>query len=235
MSTVPMVEVYNRPITGDLYVVGDLHGCYDLLMQKLQQVQFNAEQDLLVSVGDLVDRGPQNIQCADLILQPWFKAIRGNHEELCIKGLSDLDLMAIHRREGSGGEWFYALQPEQQQRLIALFSSLPLVLEVNYGNKKYGFVHADISFSDWELFKLAMLNNEVDEMNPQRPAREVSLWGRGRIRAKQTQRLYPQVEGVDQVYLGHTVTAEPEQHQNCLFIDTGAVFNGELTLLKLEK
>lgn len=235
MSTVPLVEVYNKPIAGDLYVVGDLHGCYDLLMQKLQQVQFNVEQDLLVSVGDLVDRGSQNIECADLILQPWFKAIRGNHEELCIKGLFDADMMAIHRREGSGGDWFYSLQSIQQQRLITLFGNLPLVLEVNYGTKKYGFVHADISFSDWDLFKQAMLNNEPDEMNPQRLAREVSLWGRGRIRAQQTQQIYPRVEGVDQVYLGHTVIAVPEQHQNCQFIDTGAVFNGELTLLKLEK
>lgn len=233
MAAMPLVEIHNQPLTGDLYVVGDLHGCYDLLMQKLQQVGFNFERDLLVSVGDLVDRGPQNIECADLILQPWFKAIRGNHEELCIKGLIDPELMSIHRRSGSGGEWFYHIEAAEQQRLIGLFKTLPLVLEVQYGSKKYGFVHADMSFADWDAFKQAVLQDDMDCIQPHRSARSVSLWARGRIRSLENDLNYPYVEGIDQIYLGHTVIPMPLANQNCIFIDTGAVFNGELTLLKL--
>ena len=49
-----------KQIEGKLYAVGDLHGCYNLLMNKLQQIGFDFEKDHLISVGDLVDRGPQN-------------------------------------------------------------------------------------------------------------------------------------------------------------------------------
>lgn len=48
---------------GRLFVVGDIHGCYDLLMQQLERVQFNFEKDLLIAVGDLVDSGPDSLKC----------------------------------------------------------------------------------------------------------------------------------------------------------------------------
>lgn len=35
-------------------VVGDLHGSYTLLKEKLKEVGFNYNRDLLVAVGDLV-------------------------------------------------------------------------------------------------------------------------------------------------------------------------------------
>ena len=49
-----LVELYDQPIQGRLFVVGDLHGCYTLLMNKLDELKFNFQHDLLVSVGDLV-------------------------------------------------------------------------------------------------------------------------------------------------------------------------------------
>ena len=77
-----LVKIWNKTIKGKLYVVGDIHGCYDLLMNRLIEIGFNFENDLLVAVGDLVDRGIQNIECVNLIDQPWFTSIRGNHEDL---------------------------------------------------------------------------------------------------------------------------------------------------------
>ena len=46
-----LVEVYNQPIQGRLFVVGDLHGSYALLMNKLDELEFNFQNDLLVSVA----------------------------------------------------------------------------------------------------------------------------------------------------------------------------------------
>ncbi|HHP0304193.1 TPA: metallophosphoesterase, partial [Acinetobacter baumannii] len=45
--------------------------------------------------------------------------------------------------------------------------------------------------------------------------------------------IYKTVVGVDKIYFGHTVVKEPIQHQNCFFIDTGAVFGGVLTILEI--
>lgn len=49
-----LIEVYDKPINGKLFVVGDIHGCYDLLMRQLKQINFDFNNDLLVSVGDMV-------------------------------------------------------------------------------------------------------------------------------------------------------------------------------------
>lgn len=40
-------------------VVGDIHGCYDELMDLMQQVDLG-ERDRVVSVGDLITKGPKN-------------------------------------------------------------------------------------------------------------------------------------------------------------------------------
>jgi len=69
-SVMNLVKIWNKTIKGKLYVVGDIHGCYDLLMSRLIEIGFNFENDLLVAVGDLVDRGIQNIECVNLIDQP---------------------------------------------------------------------------------------------------------------------------------------------------------------------
>ncbi|WP_275541271.1 metallophosphoesterase [Escherichia coli] len=43
----------------NVWVVGDLHGCYTRLMSELHRVDFDPAQDLLISVGDLIDRGTE--------------------------------------------------------------------------------------------------------------------------------------------------------------------------------
>ncbi|MEN4503480.1 metallophosphoesterase, partial [Enterobacter hormaechei subsp. xiangfangensis] len=73
----------------NIFVVGDLHGCYTLLMNELEKVSFDPAHDLLISVGDLVDRGAENVECMELITMPWFRAVRGNHEQMMIDGLSE--------------------------------------------------------------------------------------------------------------------------------------------------
>ena len=46
----------------NIWLVGDLHGCFALLMSHLRQLKFDPWQDLLISVGDLIDRGPQSVE-----------------------------------------------------------------------------------------------------------------------------------------------------------------------------
>ncbi|MGU0202552.1 metallophosphoesterase, partial [Acinetobacter baumannii] len=58
-----LVKVWDKEIKGKLYAVGDIHGCYNLLMNRLKEIGFDFDNDLLVAVGDLVDRGTQNLEC----------------------------------------------------------------------------------------------------------------------------------------------------------------------------
>ncbi len=89
----------------NIWVVGDLHGCYTNLMNKLDTIGFDNKKDLLISVGDLVDRGAENVECLELITFPWFRAVRGNHEQMMIDGLSERG--NVNHWLLNGGGWFF--------------------------------------------------------------------------------------------------------------------------------
>ena len=61
-------------------VVGDIHGCYDELMDLMQQVDLG-ERDRVVSVGDLITKGPKNREVLELFMtDPRFTTVIGNHD-----------------------------------------------------------------------------------------------------------------------------------------------------------
>lgn len=203
-------------------MVGDLHGCYDQLMQKLEQVNFDFKMDMLIAVGDLVDRGPDSLKCLNLIDMPWFKTILGNHEEMCLLSHVEPSMANLHAQHG--GQWFYQLSIDLQKQIIEKLKSVPLLLEVNYQNKKYGFVHADIDVNDWDKFKIAV----------QAKSRESALWGRGRIKHRRFLK-YSTVSGIDRIFLGHTVVDTVTQKDNCYYLDTGACFGGKLMVIEINQ
>ena len=61
-----------KNIKGRDFVVGDIHGHYDLLKTELKTVGFDKQKDRLFSVGDIIDRGPKSEECLTLLDQPWF-------------------------------------------------------------------------------------------------------------------------------------------------------------------
>jgi Icc-related predicted phosphoesterase len=48
-------------------VVGDIHGCYDELMELLDKVGFE-RSDRVVSVGDLITKGPKSREVLELFM-----------------------------------------------------------------------------------------------------------------------------------------------------------------------
>ncbi|MFT8209556.1 MAG: metallophosphoesterase [Symbiopectobacterium sp.] len=82
-----------RSICGDDYrhvwVVGDLHGCYQQLKQQLVARNFDERCDLLIAVGDLIDRGPDSAACLALLDAPGlpqWSAIMNVWRKPCCKG-----------------------------------------------------------------------------------------------------------------------------------------------------
>ena len=220
-----MVKVWNKEIKGKLYAVGDIHGCYNLLMSRLKEIGFDFENDLLVAVGDLVDRGTQNIECIELLSKPWFTSVRGNHEDLCIGGLHNESYKRCH--VANGGEWFYMLDGQAMYNIAKTFAELSVVLEINHNGKKFGFVHGHIEQNNWDEFKETFTQEPIAFRDPS----ELAMWGRERLNDENQQ--YTHVSGVDAVIMGHTVTQKPCKRDNCYWIDTGAVHWGTMTILDL--
>lgn len=200
----------------NVYVVGDIHACYTLLKEELKNINFDYTKDLLIGVGDIIDRGNENEKCVGLINEDWFVTVKGNHEDFCIQGVSNDHIAFYHKMTNNGGEWFYK-QPEDTQVAIAnIFEKLPFMLEVNYCGKKFGFVHADLPVEDWELAKEMLINNDIIDG---RDFSDHLIWSRGIVNKD-----YVEIAQVDNVFFGHTVLPKITQIGNCTFLDTGGVF-----------
>ena len=103
-----------------IWVVSDIHGCYQWLIDELTQRDFNPDEDLLISVGDLIDRGPDSVKCLQLTQEKWFLAVRGNHEQMALDALenNDFALWTIN-----GGIWFSRLTSSQKINAMALLQA----------------------------------------------------------------------------------------------------------------
>lgn len=202
----------------NVFVVGDIHGAYSLLMEKLKEIKFNFNSDLLISVGDLVDRGAENEKCIGLLNEHWFTSIKGNHEDFCYKGMMDDHIKFYHRMRNNGGEWFYNLPEDLMEHIGRRLNQLPILLEVKYKGKKFGFVHADVPVEDWELLKEMVINDDI-QIDSERSVIDACLWSRRVVEMDSVT-----IAQVDNVFLGHTVLPEIKQVGNCTFLDTGGVF-----------
>ncbi|HDZ2379364.1 TPA: metallophosphoesterase [Klebsiella pneumoniae] len=216
------MKIYQR-INGEewrrVLVCGDLHGCYTNLMNRLDAVGFDPAQDLLISVGDLIDRGTENVECLDLINQPWFRAVRGNHEQMMLDAVMSAGSI-LHWMQ-NGGSWFYNLDADQQilaKSLVRKAAELPLIIEVEKGGKKFVICHADYPHDEYEYGK------PVDSQQ--------AIWSRERI-SLSIDGFSSSISGADLFIFGHTPALQPMRIKNQLYIDTGAVFNGNLTLYEL--
>ncbi len=124
------------------WFIGDIHGCFDALIaleDKLTRVSERADAEpFFVSVGDLVDRGPQSRQVVEHFRKGseagTHTALMGNHEEMmlrCLHGavpemFDDVAMspwVAIgedHRSKGPRATWLSSRESSLLNRLMWL-------------------------------------------------------------------------------------------------------------------
>lgn len=65
------------------FCCGDIHGEYDKLEKVLELSKFDYENDLLITLGDIVDRGRDWRRCLDILFKIKNRIdIRGNHDQV---------------------------------------------------------------------------------------------------------------------------------------------------------
>lgn len=200
-----------------IWLVGDIHGCLGLLRIKLWHCRFDPWQDLLISVGDVIDRGPESLRCLQLLEQRWVRAVRGNHEQMAIDALAAQQMSLWYM---NGGDWFAALTDKQQkqaERALEKCQHLPFILELNSCTGKHVIANADYPDDIYQWQK------EVD-------LHQV-LWSRSRLREGQKGQ---GISGADHFWFGHTPLPHRVDIGNLHYIDTGAVFGGTLTVEQLQ-
>jgi serine/threonine protein phosphatase 1 len=237
------VKHFQPNTTGRDFVVGDIHGCYHLLLAEMSKVKFDKKQDRLFSVGDLIDRGPDSLQCLLLINEPWFFANRGNHEDMLIESFSHsycLQRVGKHVWLSNGGDWSNDCAQQLADNNVNIDQfldnvlNMPLVTVVHKQNgQRINIVHAE--FID------APVTDEMIDNEDLGPLSQL-LWARRRGRhAMKGESPDPFLhdkylrldEGLSRTYVGHSPVYIPKVLGKYHFIDTGAVFGGELTMVQL--
>lgn len=225
------IDKFDANSNGRDYICGDIHGCFDVVDEALENVGFDESIDRLFCVGDLVDRGPQSDHALKWLDYPWFYSVIGNHEDMCIQNYMKKDRRISLWHEQNGGAWFNALSEHEQKEFAWRFHDLPVIIQVG----EYGILHAEppLHMNNW--------NTIVQSRNMNHTA-DCLLWGRSRHNntvKRGNDRISNKIDGIKILYVGHTPTSQAIQDGNICWIDTGAVFPeynnkyGYLTLIHL--
>ena len=204
------------------FVVGDLHGMYDQLLDMMNKHHFNPDADRLLSVGDLIDRGPDSIKCLELLDTPWFYAIQGNHERLMIDGLLHGQASSYSTWLANGGAWSLEEDDEALNNWARRLDDLPVTLTVNQEHGlPVGIVHAEYPLPTWaDRMQLTAITDK--DLQP-------LLWSRQRIRSDFT----THIEDLKALYVGHTPVHDVKQLGNCHYIDLGCYQSGQLAMIEI--
>ena len=81
--------------------VGDIHGCFRALTTLAAAVPFSAD-DVLITLGDYVDRGPDSYAVLD-----WLIARLGRGQLVPLKGNHDLMMLSARDSDAAFREWLH--------------------------------------------------------------------------------------------------------------------------------
>ena len=219
-----------------IYAFGDVHGRLDLLDELLGHIAQDISgrpvaRPLFVFLGDYVDRGPQSRETIDRLIAHGRDHecvfLKGNHEQVAIKCLSDRSLFDQWTRFGGVDTLVsYGVFPkpplDEQQivRLQAAFhEALPQAHFRFFRDLKKSFACGDF------FFVHAGVRPRVDLS---RQKESDLLWIRDEFLSSS--------EDFGKIIVhGHTPTSEVEVVPNRINIDTGAFATGRLTCLVMDE
>jgi bis(5'-nucleosyl)-tetraphosphatase (symmetrical) len=152
------------------YAIGDLQGCFQPLMELLEQLAFDPACDRLWFVGDLVNRGPDS-----LALLRFVKGL--GDRAVCVLGNHDLHLVAVAAGKGKrrdGDTLDEVLAAPDRDELVDWLRQRPLM----YREGTYAMVHAGL-LPPWSVERALALANEVEQRlrAPDYPALLANMYG----------------------------------------------------------
>jgi len=183
---------------GKIYVTSDIHGCYDKYIELLKLINFN-DEDTLYIIGDIIDRGTQNVaMLKDVMSRKNVVMILGNHEDMMVESKKPFGYIDKRTWYFNGGDVtdaeFNMLSKGEQIDILNFLSDLPFKLEIEVEGKKYLLVHGS-----YRSMHLNMFNDDTS-----RQYKEDIIWNR--IKGYE--------EGLKDktVIFGHSIT---KHYQNC--------------------
>ncbi len=105
------------------YAIGDIQGCYEEFQQLLSAINYKPEKDRLWLLGDIINRGPRNLETVDFIMSaPNVETVLGNHD------LHFLALATTSRSQSRSDTLDDLLGSQRLQEIVDWMRRLPLIL-----------------------------------------------------------------------------------------------------------
>ena len=216
----------NPTAGGRDWVVGDVHGCFRTLSDALRAIEFREGEDRLLSVGDLIDRGPNSIEALAWLEGARFTAVTmGNHEAEMVRLLTTGEILAPPKPYQ---QWMRQIARQNLYRWYRALRALPLAITVETAHGRVGIVHCSTWRDSWSATLDTLEERSIAAIN-------MVLLGIDE-RDKRAGPTGNQVEGIDRVIAGHDPCKQVERRGNVWCIDTGAGFPtmNRLTLARID-
>ena len=217
------------------FVCGDVHGEYEKLKKALELVNFDFENDNLISLGDIVDRGPDSYACIELLLKiKNLIAIRGNH---------DYEWLNYINTRKHGFMW-------NQGQIEANLSYIKRNIDPSIHKE---FFESQVDYyvdTNNNLFVHAGFNANYSITNKTFNYQELFLWDRDLISDVRTYQLFygkdkevifETEDNFKEIFIGHTPVqyfkeTTLQKYANIWCLDTGAgkFKEGTVTIMNLE-
>jgi hypothetical protein len=193
-------------------VVGDIHGCYDELMELLDEADFE-RKDRVVSVGDLISKGPKSREVLEIFMtDARFSTVIGNH---------DLTL----RRRWSGED--VELKPAQKEthkelkgekdKYATFLNTLPFIIDLDTHLVVHAGLRPNVELHSQTTGDLTRIRT----LGPDRESEDGTPW-------------YHVYNGEKTVLFGHWPAEEPRRGPRAIGLDTGCVYGHTLTAYIIE-
>ncbi len=220
-----------------VYAIGDIHGRLDLLDDALSRIEADIDgrqraQNIIVFLGDLVDRGPSSAEVVERVRTYRPSGVRtvflsGNHEEVLLRLIRGESRFLRDWLSFGGAECArsYGISPTALKRMDAdqAVAVLRQKIPDNHRTFLQGFV---------DTFRIGSYLFVHAGVRPGVPLSEQTQSDLRWIRR-------PFLENDDDhgfiVVHGHTIAGEIDIRGNRIGIDTGAYRSGVLTAMGLEE
>ena len=201
-----------------LVIIGDVHGCYDELVELIDTCNARDPTMCPVFVGDLVGKGPHSDKVIKLVRQLDCYCVRGNYDEVALLAWQ----RHVEREEHLGikDEWLKQLSDEDVQWLSALPYSL------SFPSHNIIVIHAGlvpgVDLASQSLSDMLHLRDTTFDSK--------TLTFSGHAKYQPNGQPWAQAwEGPEHVYFGHDAKRFYQSYPYATGIDLGCVYGGHLT------